>query len=344
MSIEISFRGQSIEAVSLQVKEILKGTTLTRKKVIECCQTIFDSQEREASAVKFYLKKMNRRLFDKNRKDAAFGAFAEKIWESVKIVPGDSIDRLPVEVLKQVLNYDPVQLSMLQAGLQFNKAINEIRLQTPQVALSKAFGAAEWMEFMGAEIGEEPPLPANILEILAEACPFSGNGRMVAETHLLMLIPETINGEPLNLNSLGMLFKAKFSDIGDETGYRFIWQLIQTNVKNHGKSRWVLMTRDVIEGSRGETFNKQQALVATRGQNKYEVPLALVAAACILLEYARSMGRTRLYGDEPLTFTLCQENLNGFSLVVGGFTKAGLFFYIESETPDYIGVGAIREL
>jgi hypothetical protein len=186
-------------------------------------------------------------------------------------------------------------------------------------------------------------LPADIGDILAEPCPFSTDGKTVAETHLLMLIPKTINGQPLNINTLGKLFKAKFPAVGGDTGYRYIWDRIQARAKNHGKSRWVLMTRDVIEGSRDKTFKEQKALVAEKGHNKYEVPALLDATACILLEYARSMGQTRLFGDKPETYTRCQENIFGSPLLVGGFAATGLNAHFLDFDDDDIGVAATRK-
>jgi hypothetical protein len=346
MSIKISFREQSIEAVSLQVKEKLQGTTLTRSKVVESCKAIFEAQERESFPVKFYLKKVRRRFIDKNREDGAMGAFAEKVWERVRVVPGDSIDRLPVEVLKQVLSQFSGVGNALIVSPQFNAAAKAVMLERAEVALSNAFGAKQWMEFMGAEVGAEPPLPENILEILAGLCPFSRD-KIVADTHLLMLIPETINGQPLNLKTLGRLFKAKFPSMGDGTGYRHISAEVEDTLGNYGKSRWVLMTRDVIERSRNERFAKQQALVAKRGQNNYEVPFTLEAAACILLEYARTNGQTRLYSEEPWTYTRCQEPLDGFKVIVGGFQPDGLFIgannYINKLNHICIGVAAIMQ-
>jgi hypothetical protein len=253
--------------------------------------------------------------------------------------------KLPDEVLAKIL--EGADSSTVGNALLTCKAFNRaatkaIAERTRNVAI--AFGAAEWKEFMGADIGVEPPLPAVIGHILAEACPFSTDGKTVAETHLLMLIPETINGEPLNLNTLGKLFKAKFPTVGDDTGYGHIGPEILATVKNHGKSRWVLMTRDVIEGSRNKAFAEQQALVAKKGHNKYEVPALLDATACILLEYARSMGQTRLYSDEPWTYTRCQENIDGYELIVGGFASAGLC--VDSRNcfdRDNLGVAATRK-
>jgi hypothetical protein len=260
-------------------------------------------------------------------------------------VHGCPISKLPDEVLAKI--FEGADSSTLGNALLTSKAFN--RAATKVIAdrarnVAIAFGAAQWKEFMDADIGIEPPLPANIGDILAGACPFSTDGKTVAETHLLMLIPETINGGPLNLNTLGKLFKARFPTVGNDIGYEYIWDQIQATAKNHGKSRWVLMTRDVIEGSRDKTFSEQQALVAEKGHNKYEVPSILDATACILLEYARSMGQTRLYGDEPLTYTRCQENIDGDQLIVGGFASAGLIVAHRSNN-DFVnfGVAAMRK-
>ena len=45
------------------------------------------------------------------------------------------------------------------------------------------------------------PLPDNITEILASSCLFL-RGKTVRETHQLVYIPRTVNGEPLTLNKL----------------------------------------------------------------------------------------------------------------------------------------------
>ena len=67
------------------------------------------------------------------------------------------------------------------------------------------FGAAQWETYFG-DIGAEPPLPPDILEILTSPCPI-WSGKKIGETHLLVLIPETVNGEALTFNRLGELIK-----------------------------------------------------------------------------------------------------------------------------------------
>lgn len=56
--------------------------------------------------------------------------------------------------------------------------------------------------FKGRDIGEVPALPANILEVLKSKCTLAKDGRTVAETHRLVLVPKSIDGRPLTLDSL----------------------------------------------------------------------------------------------------------------------------------------------
>ena len=68
----------------------------------------------------------------------------------------------------------------------------------------KAFGPKEWYTYFGARLKNVPRLPSNMTEILNASCPFWPN-KKVHETHVLCLIPQTVNGQPLNLKSLGEL-------------------------------------------------------------------------------------------------------------------------------------------
>ena len=93
------------------------------------------------------------------------------------------------------------------------------------------------------------------------------------------------------------------------------------------------MTKDVLPGSRNRTYAEQQTIVATlatQSHAAYEVPSILEAVACIFAQYFRSslIGSngppTRLFSDNPWTYTRCKENVDGYQVVVGGFAPAGL--------------------
>ena len=187
-----------------------------------------------------------------------------------------------------------------------------------------AFGKAQWARYFG-DIGIEPPLPRDIQQTLRAPCPFFP-GKTVGESHLLVLIPRTVNGRPLTLTTLEELVKAPRE--GQATQYRYKWAAF---FEEHGnrttnESHWVLMTRDVIAGSRNKTYAQQQALLgetARRTGIDYEVPTALEAAVCIFMRYMIS-GK-RLFSDSPSTYTRCKEATAGYQGVVGEFSLAGLY-------------------
>lgn len=68
-----------------------------------------------------------------------------------------------------------------------------------------AFGKADWEKYFG-DVGEEPPLPQNINEILQSSCKYWPD-KKVEDTHLLVLIPKTVDGRALTLETLGELIE-----------------------------------------------------------------------------------------------------------------------------------------
>ena len=66
-------------------------------------------------------------------------------------------------------------------------------------------GAGQWSKYYG-EVGAEPPLPANIDEILTRPL-YPWPDKRMGETHLLVLIPATVDGQPFSLDLLGTIDK-----------------------------------------------------------------------------------------------------------------------------------------
>ncbi len=106
------------------------------------------------------------------------------------------------------------------------------------------------------------------------------------------------------------------------------------------------MTRTVIEGSRNKLCQDEQPIVASYSQKTkiaYAIPTVLDAAVCNMMEYVRS--GTWLYGDNPWTWTWCQEKYNAkYYLVVGGGSGSGLdVHYDHVDASVYRGVGGLRK-
>jgi hypothetical protein len=141
---------------------------------------------------------------------------------------------------------------------------------------------------------------------------------------MLVWIPETINGKPLTINSFRELLKLKPEFSND--GYGYIWDEI---TKQEGgksiESGWVLMATDVLPESRNKTYSDQKIMIERLNENDqtgWDVPMLGQAIVCIATEYLKS-GK-RLFGNDPLTYTRCQEKIGRFQLVVGGFAPSGL--------------------
>lgn len=208
---------------------------------------------------------------------------------------------------------------------------------------------------------EQNSLPENIEQILDGDCPIFP-GKKVRETHLLVRIPKKIDGENLTLRKLGLLAIKFFPK--NETGYRFFIPSITDKFGDEclDKSRWVLMTKEVIPGSRNKSYKDQQALVLGIQENTqilYRIPKTLEVSYCVLTHYFRS-GEC-LLGQNPWTFTRCQETIKkedgiDCQVLVGGFCSpdpqspdpqsfgCGLNLILIRDSRESRGMVVIREL
>ncbi len=181
------------------------------------------------------------------------------------------------------------------------------RTSTGTIRDDQRFGKAEWETYFG-DVGEEPSLPENIEAILNSPCPFSGDESVkVKDTHMLVLVPATVNGKALTLNELGVIIQNPQNE-GHATDYFCgSWIRGSTSSTKVEQSHWVLMTRDVVPDSRNKTYQEQKDLV-----NRYEgygLPGALEAAVCTLMEHVFS--GSKLFGERPSTYTRCTETIYG---------------------------------
>eukprot|EP01136_Pigoraptor_vietnamica_P018027 Opistho-1_new@64050 len=136
--------------------------------------------------------------------------------------------------------------------------------KTKAQKLSLAFGKRDWEKYLGA-IGKEPPLPPDILTILEGPCPIFPN-QLVAETHLLILIPQFVNGKPYTLDSLGDTFRTALID-QKKIGAGFTREALHydgSNLKEdiggipEGRSRWILLSKTTLPNSEDVSFNTSE--------------------------------------------------------------------------------------
>jgi hypothetical protein len=207
--------------------------------------------------------------------------------------------------------------------------------------LHLAFGATDWAEYFG-DVGAEPPLPPNMTKIFSAPCPF-WPGKSIDETHLFVLVPHVVNGQPLTLQSLGELVKKPLQGHASQYHGLSLGEYVDPPASG---SHWVLVTRNVIEGSRAKSHKDQQAVLvgySKKSNMLYVVPKILDMTVAIFMEHVRS--GTKLYGDSLFTYTRCQEKYNkNLQLVVGGFSASGLCVGIGHYGVEDDGVGGSLEV
>ena len=167
-----------------------------------------------------------------------------------------------------------------------------------------------------------PPMPQALVDFLAGPCPIYP-GKTAGETHFVIPLIKNIttleNGvsvtTPRTLKTLNKLDKASRG-----VGCRYIWpEILKPEVDKPAEVefQWAVMTKDVLPESGNKSYDVQKQIAE---DNDYQVPGFLDAATCIL--WAHHHSGTRLYSDNPWTYTRCQEMVAGYHLVVGGFAPA----------------------
>jgi hypothetical protein len=248
-----------------------------------------------------------------------------------------AIPVLPNAVLENLI-FPNLSLPELGACSRVCKVWREMaKKQISTFSHPHAFGPKEWYTYFGGHLRNVPRLPSNIEEILNSPCPF-WTAKKVHETHILVLVPESVSGEPLTLKTLGELVQKPLQ--GNSTKYD-CFDIGQYADSPPANSHWVLMTKDVIEESRNKSFKNQQALLEK--QIVYEAPHILNATVCIFMEHVRS--GTRLYSYSPWTYTHCQEKYDANAqLIVGGFVAGGLDITRSRGDSKHSGIGGLRKL
>ena len=119
-------------------------------------------------------------------------------------------DREKIEHLIKLVETDLSNLPSKRKGLEPETAAGISVSTSPPLAavkreLGKNFlGPDEW-KAQGIEVGEPPPIPTSITKKLLDSpCPLHP-GEKIKDTHLLVLVPKTVNGEPYTARKLDEL-------------------------------------------------------------------------------------------------------------------------------------------
>ncbi len=158
------------------------------------------------------------------------------------------------------------------------------------------FGKQEWEKYFG-EIGEVPPLPSNIIGVINAPCPIWPN-KKIKDTHVLTLIPKTINGESLTIELLNQLARAQKAS-EHATGYsnksakrgalrEDLGDVVDMSVTS---THWILMTKNILPASYERSYDEKQGLISwlsNTTQIPYQLPDLLSASIVIFMHYIDS--------------------------------------------------------
>ncbi len=231
-------------------------------------------------------------------------------------------------------------------------------IHTPTVApllrVSLFFGKKEWLDDFGYAV-DAPEVPQSIREILPKRCPFSATEQKIEDTHMLFLVPSTVLRPdsiktPVTFNNCLELMKCKQflqSDYRNDKEFEQYRKLAEEQLGDiHiAESYWVLMRKELLEGSGNMSYSDQEKFLNTKGQNLYRPPRMLEAAIAISIQHKK--GLPLLCGRG--VWTRCEESVrNGpkkVQMIVGDLDFPHLAMmpnYIEG-LYDAIRVAAVRK-
>lgn len=211
--------------------------------------------------------------------------------------------------------------------------------------LGKNFlGAEEWKKGFNVDVGPVPPIPEWITkELLEEKCQLHP-GQQVKDTHILMLVPKTVNGEAYSAVKLGELC-AKTKGSGDKLIYdgadwANAWKGESWAKAAQLESEWVLIPKSDPDPAkmkeaypsdwerrhfRSKTID-QQADVYKRYAKDYREAKALeVMTAALLNDVVNGEPRMLAPEGDNWSYLRCVEtNASGGRVVVGYFDADGL--------------------
>lgn len=143
----------------------------------------------------------------------------------------------------------------------FCRRLDEVVLRE---LLAKNYLGTEAWQLQGIDVSEAPPIPAAVTDTLLNAqCPLH-LGKRIKDTHLLVLIPKTVNGAPYSALKLGELCEQRKGS-GDRLIYNQesvanVWKSQPWAFAPQAESEWVLLPKsdpDPSEVSGEKHFRKK---------------------------------------------------------------------------------------
>ncbi len=244
---------------------------------------------------------------------------------------------------------DLSQLATKRRGLSSSTAAATARTAAPLEAVSKLMGnnflgPAQWKSAFNVAVGVVPPLPASLTKALLESACTIEPGKRVKDTHILVLVPATVNGEPYTPLKLDAMCEGNEGSGDALIDPRWTdWKDFPFASKSLPESRWVLMPRRdpdpqvIAEEQHFRSKNiSSQAKVHAKFYPEYREVKALELMTQVVLNDLVH-GEPRLLPDYYLRFD--EPNAVGGLVCLGFFDAGGLFVSDAHGDDDFSIVG-----
>jgi hypothetical protein len=227
----------------------------------------------------------------------------------------------------------------------------ERREQLPRELLGKNFLGAEAWKSQGIDVGAEPALPATITEeLLNSECPLHP-GEKIKDTHLLVLVPKTVNGAPYTALELDELCATRKGS-GDKLIYdgavrATTWKGRDWASTAQVQNEWVLIPKSDPDPNkvpedkhfRSKNIAAQQNVHETHYPEYREVKTVELMTAVLLHDLVN--GDPRML--DGWNYLRCEEpNASGGRVCVGLFFAYGL--RVDGGNVGFVNVSVGRAL
>ena len=245
--------------------------------------------------------------------------------EATDTKPMHEMPCLPQDIWNEFVKHSKSDLVALACASQsLNKLVQDYAKNNPP---AECFGAKEWKSF-GADVGVVLPVPLKMIQDFDSS------------KWMLTWIPETINEKELTLSSIDQYVSdSKNGKDAFESNYKYPLsdRGIPDKTVKPFKAHWVMLSKDVLDGTRQQNFATQEKLVRKAG---FEIPNLIDAVVSILLHNLKT-GEFCLpdkSNGHRMTSTRVQEQNDwGYQIVVGDFSALGLCVRSNACAQDRLG-------
>ena len=226
----------------------------------------------------------------------------------------------------------------------------------PEIMGKNFLGAKAWEEGFGVTVGTPPPYPVWLTrELLEEQCQLHP-GEQVKDTHVLVLMPKTVNGEAYSAVELDKLCAGKKGSgdrlIYDQKDWAIRWKDTTWATTPQVESEWVLLPKSdpvpekmkEVYPSDGESRHFRSKNISAQEdvhKNHYrkdyrEAKAVEVMTAALLNDVVH--GEPRML--DGWNYLRCVEpNPFGGRVLVGHFNANGLKVHVDFDDHDPVFVG-----